>query len=314
MTISVVIATYNRASLLEECLHHLARQPFERGDEVVVVDNGSSDRSGEVIERARAAFAVPLRHLQELAPGKSRALARASGVATGDILAMTDDDVNVESGWLDAIRAVFADGRVALTGGPVAPRWETPAPRWVRAAAESDGRLMAPLALLNYGPDPIALGPRCVIGANMAVRRDVFVRLGGFASHLGKLRGTLLSGEDHDLCNKVRRDGLLAVYCPGARVQHWVPADRMRLRYYLSWFFWSGITHATLEADEPNEGPCPPSLLGVPLYLLRRALVALPMTLAASIAGNVRAALERAVDVAFTAGYVTHRWRGSAQS
>src|SRR5262249_58974861 len=136
----------------------------------------------------------------------------------------------------------------------------------------------------------------------------VSVRLGGFAAHLGKLRGTLRSGEDHDLCNKVRRDGLLAVYCPSARVQHWVPADRMQLRYYLSWFFWSGITHATLEADEPNERPCPRSFLGGPLYLLKRALVALPMTLAASIAGNVRAALERVVDVAFTAGFGPPRW------
>src|SRR5207249_1880300 len=43
MTVSIVIATFNRAALLTECLEHLARQPFAAGDEVIVVDNASTD-------------------------------------------------------------------------------------------------------------------------------------------------------------------------------------------------------------------------------------------------------------------------------
>jgi len=74
MSITVLIATYNRAALLERCLAQLARQGFETGDEAVIVDNGSTDATKDVVERAGAGFPVPLRYLVETAPGKSRAL------------------------------------------------------------------------------------------------------------------------------------------------------------------------------------------------------------------------------------------------
>ena len=310
MTISVVIATFNRAALLAECLEHLARQPFTASDEVIVVDNASTDETARVIEAARATFAVPLHHLDEPAPGKSRAIARAMTVATGDVLAFTDDDVNVDGGWLEAIRAAMRDTEVALVGGPVAPRWATPPPRWLRRSAslsgERYGRLASPLALLHYGPSAIDLGPRAVLGANMAVRRAAFLQVGGFAPHLGKLRGTLLSGEDREVCRLVQAAGMRAVYSPDARVRHFVPADRMRIAYYMSWFFWSGITLATLDREQGVGGR---AILGVPFYLIKRAWVGALRAAGAALVGNFAAAVDRALDVAFTAGYVAQVWR-----
>src|SRR5262249_61073680 len=116
---------------------------------------------------------------------------------------------------------------------------------------------------------------------------------------------TLLSGEDHDLCRRVQAAGYRAVYDPVGTVRHWVPRERMRLTYYASWFFWSGITYAALEA-EPTGGR---SLFGVPLYLLKRALAALPAAVAAAVTGNLAACVERLADIAFAAGYTTRRWR-----
>ena len=55
-TIAVLIATYNRASMLDECLRHLAAQPFEAGDQVIVVDNGSTDDTAAVIDRHASCF------------------------------------------------------------------------------------------------------------------------------------------------------------------------------------------------------------------------------------------------------------------
>ena len=304
MTISVVIATFNRAALLAECLEHLARQPFTAGDEVIVVDNASTDETACVIEAARARFTVPLHHLDEPAPGKSRAIARAMTVASGDVLAFTDDDVNVDAGWLAAIRAAMRDEDVALTGGPVAPRWETPPPRWLRMAVESYGRLASPLALLHYGPSAIELGPRAVLGANMAVRRAAFLQVGGFAPHLGKLRGTLLSGEDRELCRLVQAAGMRAVYSPNALVHHFVPADRMRIAYYMSWFFWSGITLATLDREQGVSGR---AVLRVP-YLIKCASVGALRAAGAALIGNFAAAVDHALDVAFAAGYARGAW------
>jgi glucosyl-dolichyl phosphate glucuronosyltransferase len=305
MTVSVVIATFNRAPLLEKCLDQLGQQPFEAGDEIIVVDNGSTDHTARIVTEAVLRLSVRLRYLSEPAPGKSKALARALAVAIGDVLVFTDDDVLVDARWLDAIRNRMSDESIALMGGPVVARWEQKPPRWLTPAANGLGRLSAPLALLDYGPDVVDLGPRTVLGANMAVRRDVMLRIGGFARHLGKLRGTLLSGEDHDLCQRIQAAGFRAVYDPAASVHHWVPRERMRVAYHLSWFFWSGITHASLDR-EPTPGR---SLLGVPLYLVRRAATASVGAAASAATGNSSGVVERLIEIAFAAGYTAHRWR-----
>jgi len=305
MSVSVIIATYNRAALLNECLHHLSRQRFEPGDEVIVVDNGSTDDTSAVIQRHQCLWIVPLRHVEEPMPGKSLALGRAIGCASGDILALTDDDVTVDAGWLDAIRAAMAGGEVALVGGPVAPSWEGRAPRWLRVHRGSYGRLAAPLAILDYGTQASELGARTAIGANLAVRRDVAAHVGGFAPHLGKLRGTLLSGEDHDFCRRVQAAGFRAVYCPEARVHHFVPARRARVSYVLDWFFWSGITNVALDATRRGTGR---SIAGLPLYLVRRFIAALALAPWAFVTGRFDAALDRAADAAFTTGYASRAW------
>jgi GT2 family glycosyltransferase len=211
---SVIIATYTRAQLLADCLQHLSRQRFQPGDEVLVVDNGSTDQTQQVVRDLESRFSVPLRLLYEATPGKSHALARALSVATGDVLAFLDDDVTVEPDWLEVVRATMADPEIALMGGRVVPRWESSVPEWMRIAPLQHARLGAPLGLLDYPKDVEQLGGRTVLGANMAVRRDVFEAVGGFATHLGKLRGTLLSGEDHELCLRVQRAGFRAVYVP----------------------------------------------------------------------------------------------------
>ncbi len=302
--ISVVIATYNRAPLLAECLDHLSRQPFQPHDEVVVIDNGSIDETPRVVLGAQRSFPVPVRLVFEPAPGKSNAVAAGLVVARGDVLAFTDDDVDVEAGWIDQIRRVMSDPGIALAGGPVTPRWEVPPPGWLRAAAGEYGRLAAPLGLLNYGTESFPLGPRTALGANLVVRTEVLDKLGGYAPHLGKLRGTLLSGEDHELCRRVQRAGFRAVYWPELRVTHWVPASRMRARYAMSWFYWSGITHATLDGDAPPAR----SLLRVPRHFLKRMTTAALGSIAAALAGRPAQAMDRAVDVAFVTGYIARRW------
>jgi glucosyl-dolichyl phosphate glucuronosyltransferase len=307
MTISVIIATFNRSALLAECLQYIAQQQFEAGDEVIVVDNGSTDATAQVLAAASATMPVPLICVSEPVPGKTQALARAVKAASGNVLAFTDDDVHVEPGWLPAIRHAMTDTSVALMGGPVLARWEKRPPRWLRGAAEGLGRLSAPIALLNYGDQISVLEERTVLGANMAVRRDAFIRIGGFATHLGKLRGTLLSGEDHDLCQRIQAAGHRAIYHPDARVRHWVPTARMRVAYHLSWFYWSGITHATLDGDGAERR----QIVGVPLFLVRRAVTGLFLAAGAAATGAFGPAVTHLCDVAFASGYAVHRWRAA---
>jgi len=256
-----------------------------------------------VIEAARERFPVRLRHLTESRPGKSHAVAAAVAIATGDVLAFTDDDITVDPQWTTTIRRIMRDSGAALVGGPVLPRWEAVPPRWLRFESPEFGRLAAPLGLLNYGPASIELGPRTVLGANMAIRRTSINKVGGFACHLGKLRGTLLSGEDHDLCQRVQAAGYKAMYYPELRVAHWVPVERMRARYSMSWFFWSGITHAVLDAAEPGSPTA-----RVPPHFYRRALMSSIRGVRAAVRGEPAQLMDSAADVAFVAGYAARRW------
>lgn len=301
-TASIIIATYNRAGLLDECLTHLARQQFVAGDVVLIADNGSTDDTAAVVAQHASCFPVPLVRISETTPGKSHAVAAALRVATGDIVALTDDDVRVDEDWLAALRTAFDDTRVGLAGGPVDPHWQEPAPGWLQLAGHA--RLGAPLGLLDYGPAVAALGPRTLLGANMAVRRDVLETLGGYATHLGKLRGTLLSGEDHELCERVQAAGYGAQYLPAARVRHLVPADRMRIRYFLHWFYWSGVTRAVM--DSPRRSAR--TWLGIPLHLLRQFASGVAGAMTSALRGHTPAAVDRALDSAFAVGYAASRW------
>jgi GT2 family glycosyltransferase len=305
LSCSVLIATYNRAPFLDECLQHLKAQQFIPGDEVLIVDNGSTDATRSVLERHAADFPVPLVGLYESAPGKSRALACGVAAAHGDILALTDDDVNVARDWLAEIRRAISTGGVDVVGGPVTPRWEGPAPWWLHIAESSGyGRLAAPLALLNYGNQSIDLGPRTLLGANLAVRRQAFEQLGGLAQHLGKLRGTLLSGEDDDLCRRAQAAGFRAAYLPSVRVSHWVPRSRMRLRYFLSWFYWHGVTNAELD----RTGVAPP--VHRIAFATTRRLVKTSLSAAfAAGRGKIGVLVERLCDAAFALGYAGRQWR-----
>lgn len=300
--ITTLIATHNRAALLEPTLERLRVQSFEPGDEVIVVDNASTDGTSDVIAQMAKRFPVPLRTRFDPSPGKAAALNAACREAQGDVLALTDDDVLVGDDWIETIRSLFHNPSLALVAGRVDPNWQRPAPAWLEV--EENGRytlMTSPLALLHYG-EAQDLGGHTAVGANMAIRRSLFETLGGFATHLGKRRGTLLGGEDHDLSQRAVAAGYRCEYRPELRVRHWVPAERTRLRYFLRWFFWCGITHAVIDRGESDTGvqPPPPTL-----HFLRRFLAGVVMAPLQVVTGHGRSAATRAMDAAFALGYLT---------
>ena len=223
--VSVVIATFNRAALLDECLTHLRTQPFTPGDDVIVVDNGSTDDTAAIVQRQQAAWTTPLRLLHESRPGKSHAIARAVGDATGDVLVFSDDDVNVGAGWLDALREAMADPAVALAGGPVVARWESTVPQWIRGARERHPRLGAPIALLDYGDRSLELGPRTLLGANLAIRRDVFTTVGGFPTHLASFAARSCRARTTSCAGRSRRSG--SALCTSPRLSFTIGCRRL---------------------------------------------------------------------------------------
>ena len=119
MLISVVVATYNRPDALDAVLRSLRKQD-DRQFEVVVADDGSRDETARMVQRAQAAFPVPLIHVWQedtgfrLAAVRNRATARARG----DYLIYLDGDCIVRRNFVRAHRDL-AETRWCVTGGRV---------------------------------------------------------------------------------------------------------------------------------------------------------------------------------------------------
>jgi glycosyltransferase involved in cell wall biosynthesis len=198
---SVVIPTRNRAEYLAVALVSLGRQQLDRPYEVLVVDDGSSDGTAQV---ARAAG---VRHLLQ-DPARGLNAARNTGVrmTAAPLIAFLDDDVEVPAGWL----AALVDGAdrhpdAEAFGGPIRARLEGRAPG-------SCGREDPPITALDLGPEDTEAD--MVWGANLAIRRRAFERLGPFDE---AVRG---HGDEEDWLRALQRAGGKIVYLAGAGLDH----------------------------------------------------------------------------------------------
>jgi glucosyl-dolichyl phosphate glucuronosyltransferase len=316
MKFSIVIATYNRAADLRDTLASLARLRPGGDWEVIVVDNNSPDDTRSVVETAAASFPAPLRYVFEREQGRSPALNAGIRLAKGDIIVTTDDDVRVDSDWLDRAAEGLERLQCDYVGGRVTPIWGAQRPAWL---PNHGGQHWAVIALLDYGPEPIEFGSQVPLGVNMAFRRDAFTRVGLLDPHTGRKAGTLLGQEVREWCIRARGAGVRGFYVPGMVVQHIIPASRLNKRYFRRWFYWRGISRAQLYAkfgfdmqtpEQPALDPATvPHIAGVPRYLYRKALTTVGRWARASLRHDVVAAFELELWVWFFAGIVAQRWK-----
>jgi glycosyltransferase involved in cell wall biosynthesis len=302
--ISVIIATHNRSALLATTLDAIARQRWPReSTEVIVADNGSTDDTRAVVEAACAA-GLPVRYLFERRPGKSYAVNAALAVTRGELIAFTDDDVQPEPDWLDALAHAASQTGVDFVAGRIVPIWECPPPDWMSPA------LHGVLAVPDNGtaPLPIVTSTSGVmpIGANMAVRSDVIARIGGLRTDLGKLEGTLRTGEDHEFFLRLLHGGYRGTYEPSALVRHLVPASRLRRGYFGRWLFQNGVDVARVERSFASSVP---RLFVVPRYLWRQAAADFFTMVAPMTEGGAKR-FASALRVLWFVGYVGESWIG----
>lgn len=244
--LSAIIPTRDRPALLADCLRSLGAQ--ERPDlEVVVVDDGSEPDLRAVVEHA--AEALDVRYVRQDAAGLNVARNTGAEVARGEILAYLDDDTLVSPGWAEAVVEAFEArgcdglaGRIELRLEGVEPRWLTPG-------------LRAYLAELNLGTRPRWLGAgETPYGANCAVSRAVFARIGGFRPGLDRAGRSLVSNGDVEFFRRLRALGGRLAYEPRAHVLHRVPADRLTAAFFLRRAFAQGVSDVMLEEGTGGKG------------------------------------------------------------
>jgi GT2 family glycosyltransferase len=288
--ISVILCTYNRAAMLGGALASLlALDADSPTHEIVVVDNNSPDHTREVVEQFVAQSGGRMRYVFEGTQGLSHARNRGIAESRAPLLAFTDDDVRAAPDWLKAIARAFAEHpEVELVGGRVYPIWPSPPPAWL--TRENWG----PLALYDRGPDgELLVGDpfACIVGANMAFRREVFDRIGGFDPRHQHRRGSVSAVEDHELQLRMYETGGKAWYEPSAVIHAEVQPNRLTRAYHRKWHLDHGRAtsrmlpagHVFDPAGFPQPAPGARRLLGAPLYYYRDGLSAAARTLAAAV-------------------------------
>jgi glycosyltransferase involved in cell wall biosynthesis len=309
--VSVVIATRNRAQLLGQTLDALAAQRWPReAFEIVVADNLSTDETRAVVDAFSARVDAPATtYLFVDRPGKSHAVNAAFQVARGELLALTDDDVLPSAEWIHQLSAAFDDESVDFAAGRILPRWEVEPPVWMSP------ELYGVLAIPDNGDEPRAIhaGDPAVIpiGANMAVRNTVVACVGGLRADLGKLEGTLRTGEDHEFFLRMLRCGFRGRYVPAAVVRHWVPRTRLYRGYFRQWLHQNGQDVARIEATYP---PDVARLLGIPRYLWRDAAGNMARAVRAVFAGDDRRRFAASLRLIWFASYLRESWRPRAMT
>ncbi|WP_175883654.1 glycosyltransferase family 2 protein [Burkholderia sp. BCC0044] len=221
MKISVLVPTYRRPADLARCLLALQRQQ-RLPDEVIVVARPEDDATHERLADPAVGGALPLHIVPVDVAGQVAALNKGLDSATGDIVAITDDDAAPRPDWLARIEAVFlSDPRVGAVGGR---DWVHEKGRVLDESRELVGQLT--LSGKIVGNHHLGVGGAREVdmlkGANMSYRRAAIERL-RFDT---RLRGAGAQvHNDMGFSMHVQREGWKLVYDPAIAVDHF-PAER----------------------------------------------------------------------------------------
>ena len=210
--VSVVVPARERPPETRACVESLLALDYLPDFlEVIVVDDASPAPLSKVLHD------LPVRVIrQETNSGQSAARNLASSVATGEVLAFTDNDCVADTGWLRSLVAGLCEPGTELVGGRVV----SPPPEGPVTAFEA---VRSPLDMGTAGgtvgpEEPVAYLPSC----NLAVDRETLRRLGGFDEKMAL-------GEDADLVWRAIRAGCGVRYEPAAEILHHHRTDLVAL-------------------------------------------------------------------------------------
>ena len=250
--LSIAICTYNREALLDRALDSLANQaPLSEELEILIVDNGSTDGTREVVRR-RQGLDSRIRYVVEPEAGIAHARNCALAEARGEYLAYIDDDAWAEPDWIRNLLAPIhtISPQPECVVGPVSLVWEGNRPDWFPTRFESL------LCRYEMGDSPRFLGADgYLLTTNSLFHRETLLRLGGMRTDLGHKRKALIGGEDNDIFNRLIGNGHRVYYQPTARVNHPVPKERQTRRFLLRRLFWDGASQPLFEVAGGNNQP-----------------------------------------------------------
>ena len=236
-SVTIVVCAYTRErwTTLRRAIDTALNQITYADELLVVVDYNDA-----LLARCReylGDFTVLANHHNR---GLSGARNTALEKANGSVIAFLDDDAIPLDGWLDALRAPYADTRVFGVGGLAKPHWISGQPTWFPE------EFLWVVGCSHPGLSAQSHAVRNLVGANMSFRKVAFDQVGGFVEQMGRIREQLYGCEDTEFSirlAKAKPDAII-LYEPSSQVEHHLTENRASLNYFVKRCWAEGISKA----------------------------------------------------------------------
>ncbi len=228
---TIAIPTYNRAKLLQKTLECMTSQDTKGkfNYEILVIDDGSTDRTRAVIKDAQDKFHGRLRYIWQEGEGYTHALNVAVREFTGEWLAFFDDDQITHASWLSQLLQAAGQQNAKMVGGPI-----------VLDLPEEILARIGPVCRDIFGESPDIRDPQAYkqtppfpSGGNRMVHRSVFELVGDFDENM------LTGGCDRDFLLRAIALGVPMGWARGAVARHIIDPARFtpgHIKWYsLQW-------------------------------------------------------------------------------
>lgn len=257
--VSIIICTYNRSFLLGKCLDSLIYQ-INTEDEVIVIDNKSSDDTHTVMKRYQERHTF-LKYFNEPKTGLSHARNRGAKEARGDWLLYIDDDAVAFPNLMERFKFICNNYDFDCFGGTHIGYFIDKKPKWLNAEF---GNMKNPLNQMGYLTKPL------LTGGLFAIKKSVLFDVGLFKIDLGMKGNVIGYAEEDEIQKKLLNKGFILGFDPEFKIHHPVLKHKLALMWHLR----SAFAHGRDGEKSRNEYQ-----LWSTILLLLKSTVALLMKL-----------------------------------
>ncbi|HSW61303.1 MAG TPA: glycosyltransferase family A protein [bacterium] len=210
---SIIVPTYRRKIMLEQCLRSIIDQNYDRHlFEIIVVDNSQDGSACEVVEEINRSSDIRIVWINEKKQGLVYARHAGAKIAKYDILVFTDDDAVLDKNWLSEINRSFEkNDEIIAVAGRIEIKWDETPPEWIIEYEPYLGKL-------NYGDEPFIANDIQINGGNFIIRKEMLFRLKGFnPDQVGEY---LVGDGETGLLRKMYKEKCLIGWSPKALMYH----------------------------------------------------------------------------------------------
>jgi glycosyltransferase involved in cell wall biosynthesis len=248
MKVSVVVCTYamERYEAFSETVESVLDQTHKPVEIVLVVDGNDL-----VYERVQADFCSQeniICHNNDENHGISYSRTKGAELASGEVVAMIDDDAVASDDWIEQLVAVYEDTDAVAVAGDVRPDWQTDRPAFFPAEFYWLVGCVEP----GFAADGDEV--RNGYGSNISYRRDIFLSAGGYDTHTGRRGDKHIQAHEAPVCIRIRElTGKGVVYTEGAVVDHKLFDYRGEFQWLVFRSFWQGYSKRVMDLLYPGE-------------------------------------------------------------